>query len=705
MAFQSLSKDFAQTMPKKLLQVRKFDGGLNNNSSATDIADNEFQVATDVIVSKLGKVVMMGDMDSGPTNDPSDDTKAFVPGRNLFAYDNDRDGDGTLSPCSNYIALNSTVLRHWDSNDETWRNIETGLTSNGEFDFQVIDGIVRYSDGAFSVGNARGWWGYVSRVHFTGATPGGSEISFTGMYQNAANIVKPVRALVGRAQHTCIAGGTTTLNANGDAQAEFNDWGAEIAAARTASTEYTAVNIDDTNAAVIITAFVDNDSLTTATHSGSWDNGDEYSIWPPSGGILLNCTVSSSSDIGSIPDGTYKVGVTFVYDGLQESNVLEAGGELALGGSNYNYLSNVDIRFRSDSAAPGYDERISGARVYLRDKSDKSRSWHLMYDVNFTDGWRFALDNDYESSVGAATVFEEYNATTATFDDFIKIAVDNYTSLSATTYQTINGYSPSEAIDVEYKTSAVVNGILYVGNIRQDGKYFPDRMIKCASVRDGIAYDVFPASNFIDIATSDGDEIVKLESFADKVLQFKKKTLYIVNYSEEVGDFVEREYYGMGIEHPAHAFKTPHGIVFINKGGCYLYNGQDLTNLTAKIDDRFDKGAITYSAGAMTNPLAGNTLLNSIESFETSGDHDMAECPEFFYWDANFGQCRHNETHQFLGNMNYDGGYGATGTSMAGMNFQSGFTDFNSPPPATTGNWVWNPDCGDLGCWEDTGAN
>ena len=691
-------------MPKKLLQVGRFDGGLNNNSSATDVADNEFQIATDVVVSKVGKVVMMGDMDSGPTTDPADDTKSFLPGRNLFSYDNDRDGDGTLSACSNYITLNGTVLRHWDSNDTTWRNIVTGLTANGKFDFQVIDGIVRFSDGTFAVGNPRGWWGYVNRVHFTGATPGGSEISFSGMYYNAANLSKPVRALVGRAQHTCAAGGdTTTLNANGDTQLEFNDWGTEIAAARTAGTEYTAVNVTDTNAAVAITAFVDNDSLTTGTHSGTWGTGETYSIWPPSGGLLLNCTVNASS-VGSIPNGTYKVGVTFVYDGLQESNVLEAGGELDLtAGSNNNFLENVDIRFRSDSASPGYDERISGARVYLRDKSDKSRTWHLMYDVNLTDGWRFALDNDYEPSVGAATIFEEYNAATAGFDDFIKIVVDDYTSLSATTYQTINGYSPSEAIDVQYKTSTIVNGILYAGNIRQNGEYYPDRMIKCASVRDGIAYDVFPTSNFIDIATNDGDEIVKLESFADKVLQFKKNTLYIVNYSEEVGDFVEREYHGMGITHPSQSFKTPHGIAFINKAGCYLYNGQDLTNLTSKIDDRFDKGAISYSAGAMTSPVAGNTLITSMESFETSGGdpepplYGQDTCPEGTFWNVNTGLC--------VPSQGSAGAGGATNQSDAGIQGEAGGPAGGyDDRPTTEGNWVWNPYCNDgFGCWEDVG--
>ena len=52
-------------------------------------------------------------------------------------------------------------------------------------------------------------------------------------------------------------------------------------------------------------------------------------------------------------------------------------------------------------------------------------------------------------------------------------------------------------------------------------------------------FDVFPSEvGKIDVAINDGESIIKLEAFADRILQFKAKTLYIINISENV-DFLE----------------------------------------------------------------------------------------------------------------------------------------------------------------------
>ena len=47
-------------MPKQLYKIIQFHGGLNSNSDARDIAENELSEATDVMVDELGKVRMMG---------------------------------------------------------------------------------------------------------------------------------------------------------------------------------------------------------------------------------------------------------------------------------------------------------------------------------------------------------------------------------------------------------------------------------------------------------------------------------------------------------------------------------------------------------------------------------------------------------------------------------------------------------------------
>ena len=82
----------------------------------------------------------------------------------------------------------------------------------------------------------------------------------------------------------------------------------------------------------------------------------------------------------------------------------------------------------------------------------------------------------------------------------------------------------------------------------------------------------------MDVAINDGDAIVKLETFADRILEFKKKTLYVVNVSQEV-EFLESEYRHLGIDYPYQSTNTEFGIVWINTRGCYLYTGKGVVDL------------------------------------------------------------------------------------------------------------------------------
>ena len=47
-------------------------------------------------------------------------------------------------------------------------------------------------------------------------------------------------------------------------------------------------------------------------------------------------------------------------------------------------------------------------------------------------------------------------------------------------------------------------------------------------------YNILPKDNFIDVAINDGDEITALEYFKDKILQFKKRKVFVINVS---GDY------------------------------------------------------------------------------------------------------------------------------------------------------------------------
>jgi len=121
----------------------------------------------------------------------------------------------------------------------------------------------------------------------------------------------------------------------------------------------------------------------------------------------------------------------------------------------------------------------------------------------------------------------------------------------------------------------------YVANIKQhDGNtnvINGDMMIK--SPVNG--FDIFPNSRGIEASIRDGDAIVKLEEYADRILQFKKKKMHLINISQEV-EFLEDTFNFKGVKNQYATCKTDFGIAWVNTTGCYLYDGKQVTNLLEK---------------------------------------------------------------------------------------------------------------------------
>ena len=77
-------------MPKQLYKITQFHGGLNSNSDARDIAENELSEATDIMVDELGKIRLMGGINT--STDPPDNAAVINPGYGLFQFSHDRTG-------------------------------------------------------------------------------------------------------------------------------------------------------------------------------------------------------------------------------------------------------------------------------------------------------------------------------------------------------------------------------------------------------------------------------------------------------------------------------------------------------------------------------------------------------------------------------------------------------------------------------------
>jgi hypothetical protein len=245
------------------------------------------------------------------------------------------------------------------------------------------------------------------------------------------------------------------------------------------------------------------------------------------------------------------------------------------------------------NASPAYDERITGARVYIR-PDGTNEPWSLMIDIDLRDGCRTSMDDEYKQwAVGS-------DATEAGVDTLV------LTSENIETYSILNGFSPDE-VSIElarrgegYKDCVIANRRLFVCNIQmfdEDDDGFSDAtcdynndptitMDSTANIRYGMSvsgtgiptgayvdsitnattfelsasttggsvtngtltfgnimkrmrdrimftppnkYETFPRSFFIDVVRGDSDEYTALATYGDRLFAFKRQTLYIIN--------------------------------------------------------------------------------------------------------------------------------------------------------------------------------
>ena len=102
----------------------------------------------------------------------------------------------------------------------------------------------------------------------------------------------------------------------------------------------------------------------------------------------------------------------------------------------------------------------------------------------------------------------------------------------------------------------------------------PDAMFKSKVNK----FDTFELADKVEVAINDGEDIIKLEYYDGRILQFKEQTLYIVNISQAI-EFLEDRFKNAGIKYQSCSVETENGIYWINENGLFLYNNDGLQNL------------------------------------------------------------------------------------------------------------------------------
>ena len=116
-----------------------------------------------------------------------------------------------------------------------------------------------------------------------------------------------------------------------------------------------------------------------------------------------------------------------------------------------------------------------------------------------------------------------------------------------------------------------------MANVKINNRVYPDRILKSPVEQ----YDVFTEDLIIDTALNDGDEIIKLVSYADRILMFKHNSVMVLNVSQEL-ESVESEIKGAGIDNPGAITITPNGVSWVNRNGAYLFTGEEIKSLNQR---------------------------------------------------------------------------------------------------------------------------
>ena len=303
--------------------------------------------------------------------------------------------------------------------------------------------------------------------------------------------------------------------------------------------------------------------------------------------ILINNVDIIEDNRGSW-DGYYKFFYSWIYDRVQESGFFEfanQGDGFLL--NNHRITSKNIIQELSAGGFKDGARRITGANVYYAEYNTVTKA--LKYDdpfllnkINFETGVEKAGGQLTEVWIDE-TINSETHKTHALFE-FIDPPTTSTFSVTAG-----YDYLPSETIEqIRFKTGASLNRRMYYGNVdltyeNVTGQTHPlrerysDRIYKSLIDQP----DIVPSYNYVDVAINDGDSITAMATYADRLLVYKKNTMYLINATKEI-EYIEDIFQFKGVWSSSAVCQSDRGILWANENGCFHYDGEKVDDLTNK---------------------------------------------------------------------------------------------------------------------------
>ena len=521
----------------------------------------------------------------------------------------DADTTGVVNLYSSKTALDSDVITGFTNE---------GITGEGwKPTFYNIDGGLRVCDAEFNSINVSKIYHYVNRVHFPGET---SEATYNTFNLTDAEIASPgglssltselrqgtgLFSIKTEGVHGVTTGGSTTELVDSGAFSDYttsNFYDATVGdIGPGGSWEYVAVNRDDNVSALVSSYYNDASTLTTGAAATTWAGGKEFVIYPPAGGgfgVFIEAISSGSSDWES---DTYAIASTFIYDGAIGSSTAQESLPVNISGGESRYFTADGSNYPRVTvlATSPYNPRITGGRIYYRERNSTD-SWKLLIEVSLYNGGRTLVGG---SSVDWKAWVTEIGVPQCLFIEDVSAVKQDLIN----TYELLSGNSSDlGSITARYKTAIIANRMAYIGNVKIRNADNKDVVMGDAMIKSPVnKFDIFSTARIIEASVQDGDEIVKLEEYADRILQFKKKKMHLINVSQEI-EFLEETFIHKGVSHPDATCKTDYGIAWVNKHGCYLYDGEKVTNLLER------KGARLISSDDWDSFTTANSTIGYV---------------------------------------------------------------------------------------------
>ena len=596
---------------KKLYQLSQFHGGINQKSSPRDIADFECQEATNLTVSQVGRIKLLGDIkgtDNSITTHAVGTADRCVAGYGLFQFSGAGSPTFTDATCD---YDDDPTIEHDDDDGK----IQVGMrvTGTGIPDGAYVETVT--SDTAFEL-SAATTGGAVTDGTLTFWSPRDTVITLSGdgdrmdAHIETGRTSHGVQSLTEAAffdfagddnsevAHVVYAAGKGTYltDANFNVNADNDRLGNTFVHRKDFSSSDTSLNLvaegwSNTINGAQGQAIINSPKFDTTATAGSVNL--EFDDMPAAGSAISfsatsvtgSCTVHLGVDGDNTGSwsGNYYIYISWLFDGGCETGLTS----LVTAGGTVPPMEEERLEFNFSTKEVttrtylGADARIEGARIYFRESN--SPEAFLLAEVSLEKGIKGALDTSF-------TPWKEHTSDSFNLDSNMIFDAPP----SAYTYATLNGYYADEVytrsrdtladgatgptpLDLDYSTVVVgQQGIVFIGNVKFNGEYKPDAMMFSMPGKPAI----FPQYNTFDSPSSDGMPIIALAAFQDTILQFKKDSLYVINVSNPSQFYAEASYRNCGVHNPCQVFTAPFGVIFANKHGCFIYDGSKVISLT-----------------------------------------------------------------------------------------------------------------------------